>query len=215
MQSLARRDQREERSEGESMSIKRLLIIFALLGGFAVAQTTTTITGTVKDLTQALATSGKVTFDLMPSADTTMSGIARFTPSTVTCLINSSGQIQSLSAGTCTLTMNTALQPTGSYYKVCYWPYNVKTACFTFYAVLSTYDWSTVVPTPATSPAQNYVDIFSNQTVGGNKTFSGTSTFSGPTVFGANVVVVPVEAFGAVGDWNGSTGTDNTTAIQN
>jgi hypothetical protein len=56
-------------------------------------------------------------------------------------------------------------------------------ASFTFYAVLSTYDWSTVVPTPTTSPAQNFVDIFSNQTIGGAKTFTGNLTLQG-TVLG-------------------------------
>lgn len=37
---------------------------------------------------------------------------------------------------------------------------------------------------------------------------------SGTVVFGSSVTQGPVEWFGAVGDWNGSTGTDNTAAIQ-
>lgn len=41
-----------------------------------------------------------------------------------------------------------------------------------------------------------------------NRHFAGTSTIAGLSG------KVPVEWFGAVGDWNGSTGTDNTTAIQ-
>jgi hypothetical protein len=59
------------------------------------------------------------------------------------------------------------------------WPVNVKTSSFTFYAVLTTYDISTIVPTPTTSPAQNFVDVFSNQTIGGNKIWSGLASFPG------------------------------------
>jgi hypothetical protein len=40
--------------------------------------------------------------------------------------------------------------------------------------------------------------------------FNGTT----PIVFGTSQTLVPVEWLGAVGDWNGSTGTDNTAAIQ-
>jgi hypothetical protein len=40
--------------------------------------------------------------------------------------------------------------------------------------------------------------------------FAGSAAVS----FGAMQALVPVEWFGAVGDWNGSTGTDNTAAIQ-
>lgn len=187
----------------------RLIAAALLLSACAFAQTTTSITGTIKDLTQALVTSGKVTFTLQPSRDTTISGIARFSPNTVTCLINGSGQITNLVGGTCTVTMNTALNPPGSYYRVDYWPYNVKTSSFTFYAVLSSYDWSTVVPTPTTSPAQNFVDVFSNQTIAGNKTFSGTvglsaggslvGTFSGNGTFTGNDTFTGQNKFSAYG----------------
>lgn len=45
------------------------------------------------------------------------------------------------------------------------------------------------------SPAQNFVDLTTNQTVGGNKTFSGTSTFSGPANFsGETTVPTPVNS---------------------
>lgn len=165
-------------------NVSKIVLIVSLWAGFVSAQTTSTITGTVRDLTQALVTSGKVTFQLTPSRDTTISGYARFSSQTVTCTINASGLIKALDGtSVCTITMNTALQPTGTYYAVCYWPSNVKTACFTFYAVLSSYDWSTVVPTPTTSPAQNFVDIFSNQTIGGNKVWTGQQTFSGTNIF--------------------------------
>jgi hypothetical protein len=137
--------------------MKRLLLILGLLVGISQAQTTTTITGTIKDLSQALVTSGKVTFTLQPSRDTTISGLARFSPAQVVCLINASGLIKAQDGtSVCTLTMNTALNPPGTYYRVDVWPFNVKTSSFTFYAVLSTYDWSTVVPTPATSPVSEF-----------------------------------------------------------
>lgn len=160
------------------------IAIFLLLASVcALSQTTTTITGTIRDLSNALVTSGKVTFSLQPSRDTTISGYARFSPQTITCAINASGLIKAQDGvSVCTLTMNTALQPTGTYYLVKIWPANVATSTFTFYAVLSTYDWSTVVPTPTTSPAQNFVDIFSNQTIGGNKAFLGTLIL--PVTFG-------------------------------
>lgn len=164
-------------------SILQLALCVAFLGGIVAAQTTTTITGTLKNLTGAVVTSGKVTFTLAPSRDTTMSGIARFSPLQVVCLINGSGLIKAQDGvSTCTVTMNTALQPPGTYYVVAVWPYNVKVSTFTFYAVLSSYDWSTVTPTPTTSPAQNFVDIFSTQTIGGDKTWTGTQNFTGALV---------------------------------
>jgi hypothetical protein len=159
--------------------MKRLFLLVALFSGIAAAQMTTSITGTIKDLSNAVLTSGKVTFTLTPSRDMTISGMARFSPQTITCLINGLGAIVALDGvSVCTIIMNTALQPPGSYYTVGVWPANVKTSTFTFYAVLSSYDWSTVVPTPTTSPAQNFVDIFSNQTIGGNKIWSGTHAFN-------------------------------------
>lgn len=161
-------------------NFSKVAIFLLLACGLALGQTTTTVTGTIRDLTQALVTSGKVTFELKPSRDTTIAGYARFSPQTITCLINASGLIKAQDGvSVCTLTMNTALQPTGTYYLVKVWPANVATSTFTFYAVLSTYDWSTVVPTPTTSPAQNFVDIFSNQSIGGNKTWLGSQNFSG------------------------------------
>lgn len=164
------------------------IALFAVLGcTLALAQTTTTVTGTIRDLSQALVTSGKVTFALNPSRDATIAGYARFSPQTVTCTITNAGLVKALDGvSACTLTMNTSLMPTGTYYSVCIWPANVKTSCFTFYAVLSTYDLTTIVPTPTTSPAQNFVDVFSNQSIGGNKTWLGPQTFSVDNVFLGN-----------------------------
>jgi hypothetical protein len=93
--------------------MKKLLCILGLLAGFAAAQTTT-ITGTIKDLTQANVTSGKVTFTLQPSRDTTISGLARFSPRQVVCLIDGTGAVKAQDGvSVCTVTSNTALQPPG------------------------------------------------------------------------------------------------------
>lgn len=163
------------------MSIKRLLIIFALLAGSLLAQTTSTITGTIKDLTGAVVTSGKLTFTLRPSTDVTISGLARFTTQTITCLINGSGLVKALDGtSACVLTMNTALQPPGSGYLVSFWPYNVKTATIFMYAFSSSIDITTVVSTQSQLPSLGgVVDTFTNQTVGGNKSFSGSTSFPG------------------------------------
>lgn len=47
-----------------------------------------------------------------------------------------------------------------------------------------------------------------------SSTATGQQTMAGPLLANVNYTQVPVELFGAVGDWNGTTGTDNTTAIQ-
>lgn len=176
------------------MSMKRLLIIFALLTGSLFAQTTSTITGTIKDLTGAVVTSGKLTFTLRPSTDVTISGLARFTTQTVTCLINGSGLVKAQDGvSACVITMNTALQPAGSGYLVSFWPYNVKTATIFMYAISASIDITTVVSTQAQLPSQGGVaDTFTNQTIGGNKTFSGQVTFSGPTVFSSSSLPSPL-----------------------
>lgn len=176
------------------MSMKRLLIIFALLAGSLFAQTTSTITGTIKDLTGAVVTSGKLTFTLRPSTDVTISGLARFTTQTITCLINGSGLVKAQDGvSACVITMNTALQPAGSGYLVSFWPYNVKTATIFMYAISSSIDITTVVSTQAQLPSQGgVVDTFTNQTVGGSKTFSGTVTFNGPTVFSSSSLASPL-----------------------
>jgi hypothetical protein len=169
--------------------VKKLLLLSLLFGQFALAQTTTTITGTIRDLSGALVTSGQITFTLRPSTDVTMSGLARFTTQTITCAINSSGQVVGGSgSGACTITMNTALQPPGSGYLVTFLPYNVKTATIFMYALTSSLDITTVVSTQAQLPSLGgVVDTFTTQAIGGNKTFTGTTSFSGP-VSGMNIV---------------------------
>jgi hypothetical protein len=157
--------------------IKRFLAACGLLFSFAAAAQTTSVTGTIKDLTNVAVTSGQVTFELKPSLDTTISGSARFSPSTVTCGINGSGAVkdQALS-GTCTVVNNTSLSPSGTYYKVCIQPSFISPgSCFNWYALGTSTDITTVVPTPGTTPAFSFVDLFATQTITGQKTFSNTS----------------------------------------
>ena len=71
--------------------MKRILVGLFLLLAFAhvcKAQTTTVVTATIRDVTGTIIPSGQVTFELKPGVDTTISGNARFTPTTVACTIN-------------------------------------------------------------------------------------------------------------------------------
>jgi hypothetical protein len=160
------------------------MALVAICALTASAQTTTTITGTIKDLTNTAVTSGYVTFTLQPSVDTTISGSARYTPQIITCTITGTGAVKANDGvSACTVTNNTSLSPSGTSYVVAICAYNACSSNFNFYAVGGTTDITTVVPTPTTAPAYTFLDTFSQQTVTGNKTFSGTSIFSGSTVF--------------------------------
>jgi hypothetical protein len=156
--------------------MKTLSILF--LAASAWAQTTT-ITGVIKDLTVSVVTSGKVVFTLKPSVDTTISGNARFTPGPpVTCYIQNDGTLKNaIQLSACVVATNTSLTPAGTSYRVDICPSFACTSSFNFYAINASYDISTIVPTPTTGPAQNFADVFSNQSIAGNKTFTGLTTF--------------------------------------
>lgn len=160
----------------------RLILISILWCATSAFSQTTTITGTIKDLTNTVVSSGKVVFTLKPSVDTTISGNARFTPGApITCYIQSNGTLlNAAQSAACVVTTNTSLTPAGTSYRVDICPYMACASSFNFYAINSSYDISTIVPTPTTGPAQNFADVFSNQTIAGNKTFTGNSTLSGP-----------------------------------
>jgi hypothetical protein len=170
--------------------MKKLLLLLTLSSSLALAQTTTTVTGTIKDLSGAPVTSGQITFTLQPSPDATMSGLARFSGQTITCLISGAGQVVAANGSSpCTITMNTALQPPGSGYVVNMCPAYTCTATFFMYAVVSSVDITTVISTPAQLPSLGGVmDTFSNQTVNGNKAFAGLSSFPGG-IFGSLGVI--------------------------
>lgn len=149
-----------------------LTIAFLWLACSAWGQTTT-ITGTIKDLTNTVVSSGKVVFTLKPSVDTTISGNARFTPGApITCYIQSDGTLKNAAqSAACIVVTNTSLTPAGTSYRVDICPNMACASSFNFYAINSSYDISTIVPTPTTGPAQNFADVFSNQNIGGAKSF--------------------------------------------
>lgn len=153
------------------MRNRLILIASLLLACSAFGQTT--ITGTIKDLTNTVVSSGKVVFTLKPSVDTTISGNARFTPGApITCYIQSNGTLlNAAQSAACIVTTNTSLTPAGTSYRVDICPYMACASSFNFYAINSSYDISTIVPTPTTGPAQNFADVFSNQNIGGAKSF--------------------------------------------
>jgi hypothetical protein len=172
--------------------MKKLLLLSILMitSALSSAQTVSTITGTIKDLTGANVTSGKVTFELRPALDTTMSGIARFTPSIVTCYINGSGLVKAIDLSSpCLLVQNTSLSPNGTWYSARICPQFACSSAFTFYNYSTPLDISTPVPTPTTSPAYSFVDLIANQTIGGNKTFTGSTIFQGSTTFSGTTTI--------------------------
>lgn len=85
--------------------------------------------------------------------------------------------------GVCTLATNSSLQPPGSYYVATVYSGGVKTSQFNFPTYLASQDISATVPTPATAPFQSFVDVISNQTIGGNKTFNGNVRIGGTVAF--------------------------------
>lgn len=178
--------------------MKKLFLLLILAASCAFGQTTTSVSGTVKDLTNSAVTSGQVSFTLQPGIDTTMSGVSRFSPTEVDCLIIGSGAVKALDgSSTCTVVNNTALQPSGTSYKVCIQPLFIQPgSCFVWYATGSATDITQQVPTPSLTPAYNLVDTYSNQTIGGNKNFTGTITFSGTLSIGALTLGGPLSALG-------------------
>lgn len=185
------------------MRLIRVLTFLFLLAGIANAQSTTAITGTFRDLTGSLITSGQVAFTLQPGIDTQVSGTARFTPTEVDCLINGSGLLKALDGtSTCTLVQNTSITtPANTSYKACIQPGFIQPgSCFVFYAVGSTLDITTVPATPSLTPAYSLVDIFSNQTIGGIKTFS--NAIGAPNLAGtgscSNSFVTAINSGGAI-----------------
>ena len=101
--------------------MKKLLSISTLLfvSGLAQAQTTSTISGVIKDLSNSVVTSSQVTFAPAPSVDSSIHGTGRFSPVTLACTINSDGTLSASTSGLCIVTNNTALKPSGTSYRIC------------------------------------------------------------------------------------------------
>lgn len=127
-------------------------LLFLLLVPVSCFGQVTTWTGVIRDTSNAIVTSGKVNFTLAPSTDATIPGSSRFVATTTSCTINSDGTL-GIGTGACVTTMNTALSPTGTSYKICIQPYFAQPgSCFYGFAVLASQDITTQVPTPSTGP---------------------------------------------------------------
>lgn len=127
-------------------------LLFLLLIPVSCFGQVTTWTGVIRDTSNAIVTSGKVNFTLAPSTDATIPGSSRFVATTTSCTINSDGTL-GIGTGACVTTMNTALSPTGTSYKICIQPYFAQPgSCFYGFAVLASQDITTQVPTPSTGP---------------------------------------------------------------
>lgn len=136
--------------------MKRFLPLL-LMGGSALAQTTQTYTGVIKDLTQQVVTSGQVTFTLTLPNASTIPGVGTFVPTTTLCNINTDGTLSGFIGGSvsgaCTVTANISLTPTGTAYRICEQPYfTTPGSCFFDYALGGTKDISSIVPTLPTGP---------------------------------------------------------------
>ncbi|HEY6407296.1 MAG TPA: hypothetical protein VIY29_07510, partial [Ktedonobacteraceae bacterium] len=137
--------------------IRKLILLCGLvaIGGPVANAQTQTYTGTIKDLTGTAVTSGKITFTLTPSTDSTVSGTARFVATVVSCGISATGNPVAISDGVsaCTVTSNLALSPTGTSYRICIQAYFATPgSCFHDYALGGTKDISTIAPTLSTGP---------------------------------------------------------------
>src|ERR1700740_1303065 len=168
-----------------------LVAIFAALALSCTAQTTTTYVGTIRDLTGAVVTSGRITFTLNSPSGGSIPGTGSFVATTVSCLINASGSPVSSSDGVspCVIINNSALTPTGTSYTLCRQPYNVTPgSCFVTYANGGSIDISTLVPTPATQPKYGVASTNIANTWSEPQSFpggiAGSVRFAGPVTAG-------------------------------
>ena len=94
--------------------MKRVLAVAGLILASAVCafgQSTTNFNGIVRDLTQTPILLGNVAFTLKPGIDTTISGNARFTPTTVNCPIEAATIVSATGNGTSTTVSIGGSQP--------------------------------------------------------------------------------------------------------
>ena len=138
--------------------ILKIAVLFGLgLAAGALTAQTTTYTGIIKDLSLNPVTSGQVTFTLAPATSATIAGTGALVPSTIDCNINSdgslSGYVSGVVSGACIVASNTAINPTGTSYRICIQPqFSTPGSCFYDYATTTSKDISTVAPTLSTGP---------------------------------------------------------------
>lgn len=138
------------------MTLKRILMAAMVLASATAAfgQYTTTYVGTIRDLTGAIVTSGRITWQLNAPSGGSIPGVGSFVASTVSCLIDGTGKpVAGDGVSPCVIANNSALTPTGTSYTMCRQPYNVTPgSCFVTFANGGTVDISQIIPTPATMP---------------------------------------------------------------
>lgn len=163
-----------------------VLAIVLAIAGTAHCATTTILTGTIKDVSDVTVTGGKIVFTLKPKIDTTISGRTRFVPQPpVTCKITETGLRDATGTGACVITKNTVLTPAGTYYQADICPYSVCTSKINFFATEDTRDFTTLVPTPETSPYYTLTNVPWSMVTGKPAAFPTTwETVTGkPTTF--------------------------------
>src|SRR5271169_4175361 len=84
-----------------------LPLVLALLTCSAVALTSTTVTGVIRDSSHNPATAGQVTFTLRPSNDGAMSGSGRSAAETTVCPIATTGNVVGAANSNVTTTSGT------------------------------------------------------------------------------------------------------------
>lgn len=169
-------------------------VLLWLLSSCAAFAQTTTYTGTIRDLSNHAVTQGQVTFTLVLPQASTVLGTGLFVPTTIVCSINADGTMSGSPSGACIVTSNTALTPTGTAYKICLQPNFISPgSCFYDYAVTSTKDITTIVPTLSTG-------LLSYQGPQGPAGATGATGAQGPTgAAGATGAQGPAGATGATG----------------
>lgn len=197
--------------------MKKLWFLVLLWGASAACAQTTTYVGTIKDLANNPATSGRVTWTTNAPSGGAIPGTGFFVGTTVSCTINASGVPKYSVDGTsaCVIANNSSLTPTGTSYTLCFQPnYVTPGSCIVTFAIGGTVDISTLVPTPATQPSYGVASTANANTWTQPQTFQGG--IGSPLPLGTSVyfadgaVPASVKAFGAKCDGS----TDDTTAIQ-
>jgi hypothetical protein len=175
--------------------MRKIFLILVLVSNALAA--TTTLTGTIKD-SAGRPLNGTLTMRLpVPAQDTATSTAVAPTPVTFQ-LVN--GVI----TGGAPLYDVLGLQPQNLYYIARAYDQTGALQFYGYYNVTgATYNLGAATPTTVTTSNVSYANV---------PFLTAVNVFTAP--LGVTGISVPVEAFGAVGDWNGATGTDNTAAIQ-
>lgn len=139
------------------------LLLVPILG---FAQTRTTVTGTVFDITGAIATSGSVQFTLQPTSSSlgyTVTGQGIIVPISASCAISGTGTLIGISgSGSCQLWGNTVISPASSCYAITLFPNGTQSGTLPAQQISgTTYDLSnpTACPTNPVIMTNSVLDV--------------------------------------------------------